>query len=88
MTHLLASVTAHGLGHLAQSAAVLNALRHRLPGLQLTVASTLPEARLRQRIDGDFRIEPRALDIGFLMHDAFHVDLEASAAAYRALHAD
>jgi len=88
MAQLLVSITAHGLGHLAQAAPVLNALRRRLPGLQLTVASTLPEARLRQRIDGDFGIEPRALDIGFLMHDAFHVDLEASAAAYRALHAD
>ena len=88
MAHLLASVSAHGLGHLAQSAPVLNALRRQRPGLRLTVASTLPEARLRQRIEGEFRIEPRALDIGFLMHDAFRVDLDASAAAYRELHAD
>jgi hypothetical protein len=88
MAHLLASVSAHGLGHLAQSAPVLNALRRQQPGLQLTVASTLSEARLRQRIEGEFRIEPRALDIGFLMHDAFRVDLDASAAAFRELHAD
>lgn len=88
MAQLLASITAHGLGHLAQTAPVLNALRRRRPDLRLTVASTLPEARLRQRIDGDFRIEARALDIGFLMHDAFRVDLDASAAAYRELHAD
>jgi hypothetical protein len=86
--HLLASISAHGFGHLAQSAPVLNALRRQCPALRLTVASTLPEARLRQRIEGDFRIEARALDIGFLMRDAFHVDLGASAAAYRALHAD
>ena len=88
MAHVLASITAHGLGHLAQSAPVLNALRRQRQGLRLTVVSTLPEARLRQRIEGEFRIEPRALDIGFLMHDAFHVDLSASAAAYRELHAD
>jgi hypothetical protein len=86
--HLLATVTAHGLGHLAQTAPVLDALRRRLPTLRLTVASTLPEARLRQRIGGEFRIEARPLDFGFAMRDAFRVDLPASAAAYRALHTD
>ena len=88
MTHLLATVSAHGLGHLGQTAPVLNAVRRRVPGLRLTVASTLPEARLRQRIEGDFRIEARALDVGFLMRDAFQVDSAASADAYRTLHAD
>ena len=88
MSHLLATISAHGFGHLGQSAPVLNALRRRVPELQLTVASTLPEARLRQRIEGEFRIEARALDVGFLMQDAFRVDVAASAAAYRALHAD
>ena len=39
---LLATISAHGLGHLAQSAPVLNALRRRVPQLDLTVASTLP----------------------------------------------
>jgi len=88
MVHLLASISAHGLGHLAQSAPVVNALRRSQPGLRLTVASTLSEARVRQRIEGEFRIEPRELDLGFEMHDAFRVDLEASATAYRKLHAD
>jgi hypothetical protein len=86
--HLLATVTAHGLGHLAQTAPVIEALRRRVPYLQLTVASTLPAERLRLRIDGPFRIEARALDFGFAMHDAFRVDLPASATRYRALHAD
>lgn len=85
---LLATISAHGLGHLAQSAPVLNALRRRVPALQLTVASTLSEARLRERIEGSFRLEPRALDFGFAMHDAFRVDLQASAAMYRGWHAD
>lgn len=85
---LLATISAHGLGHLAQSAPVLNALRRRVPRLRLTVASTLPEARLRERIDGDFRVEPRELDFGFVMHDALRVDLAASAAMYRDWHAD
>jgi hypothetical protein len=87
MAHVLATISAHGLGHLAQSAPVLNALRRSLPQLRLTVASMLPEARLRQRIAGDFLIEAEMLDLGFLMHDALRVDLPASAAAYRTLHA-
>lgn len=88
MPHLLATISSHGLGHLSQSAPVLNALRRRLPQLQLTVASALPEVRLRQRIEGAFRIEARTLDVGFAMHDAFRIDMAASAGAYRALHAD
>ena len=63
MTHLVATISSHGLGHLAQSAPVLNALRRRLPGLRLTVASMLPAQRLHARIEGEFRIEARALDI-------------------------
>ena len=87
MTHVLATISSHGLGHLAQSAPVLNALRRRLPGLQLTVASTVPAERLRARIEGEFRIEARSLDFGFEMEDAFRVAHEASAKAYRAFHA-
>lgn len=85
--HLLATISAHGFGHLAQTAPVLEALRRSCPGMRLTVASTLPEARLRQRIAGDFRVEARALDLGFVMQDAFRVDLPASAIAYREWHA-
>jgi UDP:flavonoid glycosyltransferase YjiC (YdhE family) len=87
MTHLLATISSHGLGHLAQSAPVLNALRRRVPGLQLTVASTVPAERLRARIEGEFRVEARPLDFGFEMEDAFRVARGASAEAYRALHA-
>jgi hypothetical protein len=86
--HVLATISAHGFGHLAQTAPVLQSLRRLRPGMRLTIASTLPEVRLRKRIEAEFRIEARALDIGFLMQDAFHVDLPASAAAYRESHAD
>ena len=87
MTHLIATISAHGLGHLAQTAPVLNALRRQQPGLRLTVASLLPEPRLRSRIDGDFRIDARSLDIGFEMQDAFRIAHAASAHAYREFHA-
>ncbi len=86
--HLFADITAHGLGHLAISAPVLNALAEIAPGLRLTVRSRLPLAKLRERIAPPFTLIEAASDFGYLMHDALRVDREASAAAYRAAHAD
>ncbi|MDE2583962.1 MAG: hypothetical protein KGN39_01085 [Betaproteobacteria bacterium] len=88
MPHLLVSISGHGFGHIAQTGPVLNALRQHLPDLRLTVVSTAPEFKLRQRIDGDFALQPRAWDFGFVMEDAFRIDREASAQAYREFHAN
>jgi len=86
MTHLFVAITPHGLGHAAQVAPVLNALCQRVPDLSLTLASTLPESFLRQRIEGDFRYIKRAADFGLVMHSALAIDLDASAAQYAQLH--
>lgn len=86
MPHLLVSISGHGFGHIAQTGPVLNTLRQRLPNLRLTVVSTAPEFKLRQRIDGDFDLHPRAWDFGFIMEDAFRIDREASARAYQEFH--
>ena len=88
MPHLLACITAHGYGHLAQTAPVLHALRARLPALRLTVWSSLPAALLRQRLPEPFELQPGAADPGMAMRSALAVDVEASAAAYRDLHRD
>ncbi|HJW03566.1 MAG TPA: hypothetical protein VJ548_09825 [Azospira sp.] len=88
MPHLLVSISGHGFGHIAQTGPVLNALRQRLPDLRLTVVSTAPEFKLRQRIDGDFALHPRTWDFGFVMEDAFRIDRKASARAYREFHAN
>ncbi len=52
--HLLADISAHGLGHLAQTAPVLNALRHLSPDMRLTVRSALSREQLAKRITTDF----------------------------------
>ncbi len=67
---------------------MLNVLRQRLPGLRLTVLSSLPRAFLQGRIQGDFEQVATAPDFGLLMTSALEIDLEASAAAYRRLHDD
>ena len=85
---LLAAISQHGLGHLAQAAPVLNALRRLEPAVELTIWSGLAPAALRNRITGEFNHRHAAADVGLLMHDAMQVDLAASHAAYCAFHAD
>jgi len=67
---------------------VLNALRQQLPGLRLTLLTSLPPTFLRGRIRGDFTLIDAAPDFGLVMDSALTIDLEASAAAYRELHRD
>ena len=88
MAHLFVDVSSHGLGHLAQVAPVLNALRAGRPDLRLTLRSGLPRQRLAARIDGDFEHLHAASDFGFVMDNALDIDLAASAARYRDFHAD
>lgn len=86
--HLLVDISAHGLGHLAQTAPVLNILSSMVPELRLTVRSALPRERLAARITADFRHLAEARDFGFVMHNAVDIHLAASARRYREFHAD
>jgi len=86
--HLLVDVSAHGLGHLAQVAPVLNALGGRLPNLRISVRSGLSSGQLRARIAPAFTHLPGASDFGYVMRDATRVDLAATALAYRRQHAE
>lgn len=88
MPHLFVDISAHGYGHLAQIAPVLNHLAADLPELRLTLRSALPEEKLRQRIPLHFAHIPAASDFGYVMVDALTIDRDATAAAYRAAHAD
>jgi len=84
--HLLVSITAHGFGHVAQTAPVINALRRLLPDLQLTLRSAVPLSHLQSRFDGPFEYLRDAGDIGMLMSSAMDVRADASAQAYLTLH--
>ncbi|MGM0594890.1 MAG: hypothetical protein ACQETD_10165 [Pseudomonadota bacterium] len=88
MPHLLVAISPHGFGHLAQVAPVLRRLRRRLPGLRLTLRTTLPPRLLAERIGGEFALQAVADDFGMVQQDALRVDVAASLARYRALHAD
>ncbi len=86
MPRLLAAISGHGFGHLAQCAPVLNALGAELPGLELVVRSALPHAVLARRITVPFEHQPVGDDFGMVMRDALAVDVAASAERYRQLH--
>ena len=88
MKHLLVDITAHGYGHIAQTAPVVDALARRVAGLRITVRSPAGTAYLRQRFSCDFHHEQVALDFGMHMRDAVRVDVPRSLAAYRDWHAD
>lgn len=84
--HLFVDISAHGFGHLAQTAPVLNALVRETP-LSLTVRCGHARAVLERRIHVPFTHIHEASDFGFVMHDALRIDLAASAARYREMHA-
>lgn len=84
--HLLADISAHGLGHLAQTAPVLSALAEQLPAMHMTVRSALPLERLANRINAPFTHVPEARDFGYVMFNAVDIDLTASAQRYREFH--
>jgi hypothetical protein len=86
--HLLVEISAHGFGHLAQTAPVINALFQRLPDLRLTLRGGLPESVLRTRLTAPFHWLPHNGDIGMRMASALAVRAEASQSAYREFHAD
>lgn len=88
MPHLLAAISAHGYGHLAQTAPVLNALHAAIPALRLTVRSGLPREVLARRIAVPFEHQAVADDFGMVMRNALEVDAAASAARYAAWHED
>jgi hypothetical protein len=84
--HLLVDISAHGLGHLAQTAPVVVELSRRIPDLHLTVRSGLQHDQLRARIHVPFEHIPAASDFGFVMHNAVDIDFAASLTRYREFH--
>ena len=88
MPHLLVDISAHGFGHVSQTAPVVNELAQRIHGLRVTLRTAAPHFLLKQRFHCDFQHVPVAFDFGMQMANAVDVDVEKSAAAYRAFHAD
>lgn len=86
--HLWVALSPHGYGHAAMTAPVVAELRQRRPGLALTIQSALPRRFLESRYGIDFIHVADIPDFGLRMTSATGIDLDATAADYRRLHAD
>lgn len=85
---LLVDITAHGYGHIAQTAPVVNELARRMPDLRVTVRSAASHAFLQSRFNYTFDHQAVALDFGMAMLNAVEVDEAGSLHRYREYHDD
>jgi hypothetical protein len=83
MMHLWLAVTAHGFGHLAQAAPVVQELARRRP-LRLTVQADLPDAFLAERLPAAYRQVRAAPDPGLPMDGPLRTRWAEALAAYAA----
>lgn len=84
---LLADISAHGLGHLAQTAAVLNELHAKLPDIEVFVRSGLPRDRIIGALPFVCEYYPADDGFGVVMKSALEVDRARTHEAYMRLHA-
>jgi L-arabinokinase len=85
MAHVAAYVTGHGFGHATRMAAIVGALVERVPDLQVTFVSTVPEWLFRLNLAAPFSYRARALDVGVVQQDSIRLDARATLEAYAAL---
>lgn len=88
MTHLLLAVTAHGYGHLAQCAPVVDSLSRRIPGLRVTLQGDIDPAFARRRLGAGFNQIPESADVGLLMDGPLVTRWAESLVLYGAFEAD
>jgi len=80
-------VSGHGFGHLAQVAAVIRALAQD-SALRIVVRSALPRDVIRGFAGAAIETDTAPPDVTMVMHGPSTVDVAATAARYRGLHAD
>lgn len=83
---LYVAISAHGYGHIAQTAPVLNELHRRDPALRIVIECEASRELLEKRLAMDFEHVAVASDFGMEMKNALEVDAQASHARYVALH--
>lgn len=87
MPTILVSLSAHGYGHAAMTAPIINKISEMHGDIEFVIQSSIPAAWLRTRIETNFQIIENKYDFGLIMDSAIAVDREASARAYQELHA-
>jgi hypothetical protein len=83
---LYVAISAHGYGHIAQTAPVVNALHERVPALRIVVECAVPRRILDRRFLVPFEHVPAGSDFGMVMKNALETDAPVSHARYVAAH--
>ncbi len=83
MSALAVYITSHGFGHATRVAAVLKALRARLPHVRLLLRTTAPRSVFEGYLGGAFEYEPVALDCGVGELDILRSDIAWTRRAWR-----
>jgi L-arabinokinase len=85
MPHVAFYISGHGFGHATRMAAVASALARRMPELEISLISKAPEWLFRLNLPCEFRLRPRALDVGAVQLDSIRLDPVATLLAYARL---
>lgn len=87
--HLVVDISAHGFGHVAQTAAVINCLQQPSDELKLTIRTGASNKKLLQeRVNRPFDLVEAKLDAGMIMYDALSVDRERTMQWYMDFHSN
>lgn len=86
MTTIAYFVSAHGLGHAARAAAVMQALHDLRPDLGCEIFTAAPSWFFQESLTGPWRCHHLAADVGLVQIDSLHEDWPASLAALDALY--
>jgi UDP:flavonoid glycosyltransferase YjiC (YdhE family) len=86
--HLFIAATAHGYGHVAQVSAVARALRRRDPDLRITLAATVDDGFVRERMPAGTSVLPLAMDVPLPMDGPLRVKWAEGLAVYEAFDAE
>ena len=84
--HLAIYLSAHGFGHIGQTAPVIDALVRRLPDVRLTILSAAPAFKIAERFRVNHTLIHSETDVGMLQSNALEVDVRGSWIAYDAFH--
>lgn len=79
-------LSAHGFGHIGQTAPVVQMLLRRRPDICITVRSSAPRFKLVERFGNGVNFQFAHTDIGMLQASALDVRVEETAAEYAKFH--
>lgn len=88
MGHLIASLSAHGFGHIGQTAPVIRELLRRNKELSITLRTSAPDYKLMEHLHRRLPHQSIATDVGMIQATALEIDLERTAVAYAQFHND